>query len=137
MSKNIFNECIGTKFYNANKITSALYKEYLNKYDLTYPQYLILRRLFEDKEKESRALQDEVLMDKATLSEVFKRLEDKELITRKRLVKDERQSLVMITDKGYKLKAKLKNIDENVLKSLKLNKTEMEKLNNLLDKINL
>ncbi|MCQ2978774.1 MAG: MarR family transcriptional regulator [Clostridia bacterium] len=137
MSKNIFNECIGTKFYNANKITSALYKEYLNKYDLTYPQYLILRSLFEDKEKESRALQDEVLMDKATLSEVFKRLEDKELITRKRLVKDERQSLVMITDKGYKLKAKLKNIDENVLKSLKLNKTEMEKLNDLLDKINL
>ena len=99
------------------------YKPFLDEIDLTYTQYIAMMVLWEEKEINVKALGKRLYLDSGTLTPVLKRLEQKNLISRQRDNKDERNLIVRLTAEGEQLKeqaveiphkmAGCVNLDEN------------------------
>lgn len=121
--------------YAASKEVIKKYKPYLDKYDLTYTQYIVLMVLFEYKNINVKTLGDKLYLDSGTLTPLLKKLERKDILVRKRNKSDERNLIVSLTSKGEKLKDKLKDIPGSVGSCISLNKEEAEVLYKLLYKV--
>lgn len=121
--------------YAASKEVIKKYKPYLDKYDLTYTQYIVLMVLFEYKNINVKTLGDKLYLDSGTLTPLLKKLEQKDILVRKRNKNDERNLIVSLTSKGEKLKDKLKDIPGSVGSCISLNKEEAEVLYKLLYKV--
>lgn len=90
--------------YAASNHMTRLFAPFLQKLDLTYPQYLVLVVLWERGAQGVGDLAALLRMDFGTLSPMLKRLEAKELLTRRRQASDERRVLVDLTPKGVSLR---------------------------------
>jgi DNA-binding MarR family transcriptional regulator len=121
--------------YAASKEVIKKYKPYLDKYDLTYTQYIVLMVLFEYKDINVKTLGNKLYLDSGTLTPLLKKLETKNLIVRNRNKNDERNLIVSLTSKGEKLKESLKDIPGSVGSCISLNKEEAEVLYKLLYKV--
>ncbi|MCF2444859.1 MarR family transcriptional regulator [Dyadobacter sp. CY345] len=123
----------------SRKITSH-YLPLLEKLGLTYPQYLVMLVLWEENGVSVKELGYKLMLDSGTLSPLLKKLEDRELITRKRLKEDERVVIISLTEMGEKLKEKGAEIPEQIKCSLELTDKELREMRTLatglLDKIN-
>ncbi|MBR2067175.1 MAG: MarR family transcriptional regulator, partial [Solobacterium sp.] len=93
----------------ARKIT-AKYTPYFKELDITYTQYIVLMVLWENEDKETSVgeLCRRLYLDSGTLTPLLKKMEDKNLLIRKRSKEDERSVLITLTDKGIELKEKCK-----------------------------
>ena len=121
--------------YAASKEVIKKYKPYLDKYDLTYTQYIVLMVLFEYKDINVKTLGNKLYLDSGTLTPLLKKLETKNLIVRNRNKNDERNLIVSLTSKGEKLKESLKDIPNSVGSCISLNKEEIKVLYKLLYKV--
>jgi DNA-binding MarR family transcriptional regulator len=90
--------------YAASNHMTRLFVPFLKKLGVTYPQYLVLVVLWERGAQGVGELAAALQMDLGTLSPMLKRLEAKELVTRRRQAKDERRVLVDLTPKGVSLR---------------------------------
>src|SRR6202049_1532684 len=90
--------------YAASNHMTRLFVPFLKKLGVTYPQYLVLVVLWERGAQGVGELAAALQMDLGTLSPMLKRLEAKELVTRRRQAKDERRVLVDLTPKGISLR---------------------------------
>jgi DNA-binding MarR family transcriptional regulator len=90
--------------YAASNHMTRLFAPFLQKLGVTYPQYLVLVVLWERGAQGVGELATALQMDLGTLSPMLKRLEAKELVTRRRQAKDERRVLVDLTPKGVSLR---------------------------------
>ena len=90
--------------YAASNHMTRLFTPFLQKLDVTYPQYLVLVVLWERGAQGVSDLASSLRMDFGTLSPMLKRLESKGLVTRKRQASDERRVLVDLTPKGTALR---------------------------------
>lgn len=90
--------------YAASNHMTRLFVPFLKKLGVTYPQYLVLVVLWERGAQGVGELATALQMDLGTLSPMLKRLEAKELVTRRRQAKDERRVLVDLTPKGVSLR---------------------------------
>ena len=86
----------------SRKITSH-YLPILEKIGLTYPQYLVMMVLWEEDSVSVKELGHKLMLDSGTLSPLLKKLEDRELLVRKRLKEDERVVIITLTGSGEKL----------------------------------
>ena len=122
----------------SRKVTSH-YLPLLEKIGLTYPQYLVMLVLWEDDALSVKELGKKLMLDSGTLSPLLKKLEDRQLLTRKRLKEDERIVIISLTDSGEELKERASSIPEQVKCSLDLSYQELEQLRSLasgiLDKV--
>ena len=75
--------------YAASKEVIKKYKPYLDKYDLTYTQYIVLMVLFEYKNINVKTLGDKLYLDSGTLTPLLKKLEQKDILVRKRKKSDD------------------------------------------------
>ncbi|GAY75258.1 organic hydroperoxide resistance transcriptional regulator [Sporolactobacillus inulinus] len=92
--------------YSCSRAIQRMYQPALKKLGITYPQYLVLLVLWENREcsvKQIGALLD---LDSGTLTPLLKRMEGKALLQRKRSQVDERMVTVRLTEKGAALKEK-------------------------------
>lgn len=123
----------------SRKITSH-YLPLLEKIGLTYPQYLVMMVLWEEDSVSVKELGHKLMLDSGTLSPLLKKLEDRELIIRKRLKEDERVVIITLTESGEKLKESASLIPEQIKCSLELTDKEMREMKalatGLLEKIN-
>lgn len=123
----------------SRKITSH-YLPLLEKIGLTYPQYLVMMVLWEEKGLSVKELGSRLMLDSGTLSPLLKKLEDRELLIRRRLKADERVVIISLTATGEKLKEKASEIPEQIKCSLDLSDKELQEMRRLaaglLDKIN-
>jgi len=103
--------------YAASRLTTQLYGPYLNELGITYPQYLVLLVLWENKELSVTEIGKKLHLESNTLTPLLKRLEQKQLIIRKRSKEDERSVLVSLTPLSYQLKVKAEVIPEQILQS--------------------
>lgn len=121
--------------YACSKEVVKKYKPLLNKFDLTYTQYITMMVLWENKEMNVKELGKSLYLDSGTLTPLLKKLESKGYIIRKRAKEDERNLIIQLTQKGLKLKDEVKDVPLKISKCVNLDKEEAEELYRLLYKI--
>ena len=118
----------------SRKIVNA-YTPYLKPLSLTYTQYIVFMVLWEKEEVNVGQLGSILHLDAGTLTPLLKHLEKDGYITRERSKKDERVTVIKITDKGNDLKEKCKDIPLNLAsQDAKLTVEEAKQLYQLLYK---
>ena len=118
--------------YAVSRGIIKLYKQYLDKLDLTYTQYITMLVLWERGSISSKELGSLLYLDSGTLTLLLKKLEKKGFVERRRDISDERILMVKITGKGDGLKEKAKVIPEKILCDINL---PVDELVNLREKI--
>lgn len=121
--------------YAASKEVVRKYRPILDKFDLTYTQYITLMILWEHKEINVKELGKKLYLDSGTLTPLLKTLEKKGYVTRKRSQKDERILDVAITELGEELKDKLISIPSQISNCVNLDPEEAITLYKLLYKV--
>lgn len=120
----------------------ALAKEMVNHYrplldnlDLTYPQYLVLLILWEQKEQSVGQLGEKLFLDSGTLTPLLKRMEQKGFIVRSRSSLDERVVNLSLTKQGFELQEKAKLIPLQLMESMHIAEEDLDALKNIVTKI--
>jgi DNA-binding MarR family transcriptional regulator len=111
--------------YALSRVLTAHYKPLLDGIDLTYPQYLVMLLLWEHQELSVKEIGEKLLLDSGTLTPLLKKLENKQLISRKRSTADERVVMIRLTKNGATLKKKAVSVPESFKCSLGLSIEEM------------
>ena len=97
----------------AKEIVKA-YKPYLDELDLTYTQYITMMVMWEHKELRVKEVGKYLYLDSSTLTPLFKRLEEKGYVSRRRSTEDERDLIVTITDAGTALREKALTVPQRL-----------------------
>lgn len=122
--------------YTSNWMAN-LQNAYMSKFDLTMPQFNILRILRGAKEVISVNTVKERMIEKSpNTTRLMDKLIEKNLMERVRCEKDRRVVYVTITEKGLELLAEIdQTFETSNLFAEKLTEEEAETLSNLLDKL--
>ena len=96
--------------YAASRAMIRAYGPLLEPLGITYPQYLVLLVLWEDDGLSVRQLGERLMLDSATLTPLLKRLEQQEIVTRRRDQEDERVVRIHLTEAGRALRGRAKRI---------------------------
>jgi MarR family transcriptional regulator, organic hydroperoxide resistance regulator len=123
------------KIYSAEREITKLYRKLLEELDVTYPQYLVMLVLWEEKSVTVKELGQKLFLDSGTLSPMLKRMEGNGLIERRRSLEDERTVIISLTKKGEDLKGKAQCIPTKLLENLSLDLVELNNLNQTLSTI--
>ena len=121
--------------YACAKEIVRLYKPILDKYDLTYTQYITMMVMWEKKELNVKELGEYIYLDSGTLTPVLKKLESKGYVKRSRSKDDERIVLVILTEKGENLKQEAVNIPSQIGQCINLEQNDKNLLRQLLNKM--
>lgn len=93
--------------YAAAHAFGRAYRTLLTRYELTYPQYLVLLVLWETDGLSVREIGDRLFLDSGTLTPLLKRLEASGRVRRARDRADERQISIFLTPQGRALRGTL------------------------------
>ena len=121
------------KLYAISRQVTNRYRPVLDALDITYPQYLAMLVLWEEKSITVKELGLRLYLDSGTLTPLLKRLEQKNFLSRQRDAADERSVIIALTAEGKKLQQKAKKIPETLGKCLTTSKTEYNQLKEQLD----
>ncbi len=121
--------------YACAKEVVKKYKPFLDEIGLTYTQYITMMVLWEQEKINVKTLGQYLYLDSGTLTPLLKKLESQELIKRERLLEDERNVIVSLTDKGYELKEQASLIPEKIGKCIQISNEDAAQLYSLLYKI--
>ncbi|MCC5896064.1 MAG: MarR family transcriptional regulator [Alkalibacterium sp.] len=121
--------------YAATRQMTKLYRPLLEKFDVTYPQYLVLLVLFETETITVKALGHRLFLDSGTLTPMLKRMEERGLVKRTRSLTDERVVEVTLTDKGKAIEKKAEEVPVAFTKEINLEEAEYFELKRILTKI--
>lgn len=91
--------------YAASRLLTRQYQPLLERFGLTYPQYVVLMVLWEHAPRTVGEIGERALLNSNTLTPLLKRLEAQGLIRRQRAVGDERVVEVHLTARGELLQA--------------------------------
>ncbi len=116
---------------------SNLQNGFMSKFDLTMPQFNILRILRGANQAINvNTVKDRMIEKSPNTTRLMDKLIEKGLINRIRCEKDRRVVYVEISSKGQDILAEIDNsVDNNSFFTEKLNDQEAETLSNLLDKL--
>ena len=121
--------------YACSKEIIRRYKPFLDKVDLTYTQYITMMALWENESMNVRELGLQLFLDSGTLTPVLKKLESKGYIERRRSKEDERNLIVSVTEKGWKLREEALSIPQSMSSCVNLEPGEAAELYRLLYKV--
>ncbi|MBC9935985.1 MULTISPECIES: MarR family winged helix-turn-helix transcriptional regulator [unclassified Leucobacter] len=106
----VTNEMVCFSLYAATRATTQAYRQLLEPWNLTYPQYLVLATLWIEGEQTVSSLGEHLQLDSGTLSPLLRRMEQGELVHRERRGADERVVTVSVGARGLELRAELAHI---------------------------
>ena len=122
--------------YNAQRQVNRYYSnKVFKKYNLTYPQFLVLTILWDESPVNVKKVVTELALDTGTVSPLLKRMEQVDLIKRERSEVDQREVFIHLTDKSEMIRPELSNASEEVATASSLSKEEVKELNRLLGKV--
>lgn len=95
--------------HSTSLMLTKVYKPLLQKLGLTYPQYLAMLVLWEwqdaaPEQPTVKALGERLALDSGTLTPLLKRLEQSDLVQRRRSARDEREMHLSLTPAGTALR---------------------------------
>lgn len=129
------NNLICFLLYAASREITQIYKPLLDELGITYPQYLVLIVLWEKDKQTVNQIGEKLLLDSGTLTPLLKRLEQKELVNRKRSSVDERIVEISLTRQGVNLKEKAECIPAKMAGQLDISLNEVETFKRMANKI--
>ncbi|WP_156173316.1 MarR family winged helix-turn-helix transcriptional regulator [Chryseobacterium gallinarum] len=121
------------KAYAVSRLITGLYKPYLEKLSITYPQYLVMLVLWENGKISIGRIGEYLHLDNGTLTPLLKRMEKNGLLNRIRSTDDERVVLISLTEKGAALQHKARSIPEAVQACIDLDEDRKKQLMATLD----
>ncbi|MCE4955903.1 MarR family winged helix-turn-helix transcriptional regulator [Macrococcoides caseolyticum] len=122
--------------YNAQRQVNRYYSNKIFKrYNLTYPQYLVLQTLWETSPVNVKKLVTELSLDTGTISPLLKRMETNGLITRVRSELDQREVFVHLTEKSKGIQPELENATHILREASQFTDKEYKEFGQLLDKL--
>jgi DNA-binding MarR family transcriptional regulator len=101
---------LGFGLYSAFMAVSRVYKPWLDKLGLTYPQYLVMCVLWEDDDQTIGGIAGRLDLEPSTITPLMKRLEQAGHVVRQRNPADERQVRVRLTDQGRAVRAQTRSL---------------------------
>ena len=123
----LYNDQRQVNRYYSNKV--------FKKYNLTYPQFLVLTILWDESPVNVKKVVTELALDTGTVSPLLKRMEQVDLIKRERSEVDQREVFIHLTDKSEMIWTELTNAAVKVATASSLSKEEVKELNRLLGKV--
>ncbi|MBR3295192.1 MAG: MarR family transcriptional regulator [Clostridia bacterium] len=111
------------------------YRPLLDRFDLTYTQYITMMVLWETSPIISKELCRKLYLDSGTLTPLLKKLESKGYITRCRDNDDERNLVVCITEKGMALRDEIISVPESVRSCIPVADEDLQQLYVILYRI--
>ncbi|WEX87738.1 MarR family transcriptional regulator [Sinorhizobium garamanticum] len=121
--------------YSAGHAFNRTYKPLLDRFGLTYPQYLVLLALWQQDKMTVKRIGEEMGLDSGTLSPLLKRLEAAGYVSRLRDRDDERQVIVSLTEKGRSLKTEAFGILADISKATGCTLEEVRELREALHRL--
>jgi DNA-binding MarR family transcriptional regulator len=121
--------------YAASRLIVRKYRPMLEEIGLTYPQYLVMMVLWENKKINIKDLGQKLYLDSGTLTPLLKRLESSNLVIRERYEKDERTVIISLTEEGKKLKEKAKKIPASMIEGCCDDSLDFVKLRETLNRL--
>ena len=118
----------------SRKITKA-YTPLLSELNLTYTQYLVMMVLWEERQLSVKEICNKLYLDSGTITPLLKKLEAKELVTRKRDPEDERSVIISLTENGQALREKAKSVPVNMAAQVEMTEEEFKVMHRLLYRI--
>jgi len=101
--------------YAAGLAFNRLYKQVLDRWGLTYPQYLVLVALREGDDRSVGELCDLLFLESNTLTPLLKRMEAAGLVERRRDSADERVVRIRLSPHGHTVAADLVCVPHDML----------------------
>ena len=121
--------------YLCSKEITRKYLPLLEKYDLTYTQYVVMMYFWEKETSNVKELGKTLLLDPSTLTPILKKLEKKGYLIRNKSKLDERNLKVTMTKKGKELQKEVSFIPNKMKECAGLSDKEEEQLYKLLYKV--
>lgn len=121
--------------YRASRAVTGLYRELLAELGLTYPQYLVMRLLWQRSALAVGEIGRVLGLDYGTLSPLLKRLQSAGLIERRRRSDDERSVEIALTANGRALEAQSLEIPDKLNCALGLDEGDALALRRQLSKL--
>lgn len=118
--------------YACAKEVTRIYKPLLDKFGITYTQYITLLVLWEHDNITVKELGKKLHLDSGTLTPLLKKLENMNLLKRIRDTHDERNVYIKLTDKGVNMRDEALEIPKKMFCSTGIS---MEEASNLKDKL--
>jgi MarR family transcriptional regulator, organic hydroperoxide resistance regulator len=118
--------------YAASRAVTGLYRELLADLGLTYPQYLVMRLLWQRGSLPVKDIGAALELDYGTLSPLLKRLEAAGLVRRMRRPDDERSVEIALTDVGEALREKATDVPAKLSCALGLDEAATTELRSAL-----
>lgn len=118
----------------ANKILRR-YQPLLRELDLTYTQYITMMVLWEKKKVNEKDLVEALYLKANTLTELLKKLKKKGYVEIEKDKEDKRNIVIVLTDKGLKLREKAVNIPSCIYQDHWLTDEEFVTFKVLLEKM--
>ena len=100
--------------YAVSREVIKTYKPQLDKYGLTYTQYIAMLVVWEHEKITVKEMGQKLHLDSGTLTPVLKKLLSMELIDKCRDKNDDRVVIVRITEKGKKMKDEITEVPEKL-----------------------
>ena len=100
--------------YSTSLAMNKQYRKQLKPLDITYPQYLVLVILWQQKEVTVSEIGEQLFLDSATLTPLLKRMEKAGLVLRRRAPEDERHVLITLANEGEKLESHAAGLFDSV-----------------------
>ena len=122
--------------YAASRLITRAYQPYLDKLDITYPQYLVLMILWEEDSIAVNDISKKLILNTNTITPLLKRMEQQGLLKRERSKEDERKVIVQLTEKGKQLQEQASLIPEELAKHLLEGGLKIDDLITLKDQLN-
>lgn len=119
--------------YALSREIIKLYKPLLDKYDLTYTQYITMLVLWEDEKISFKNLGKKLHLDSGTLTPVLKKLESMGLIIKYRTKEDDRVVDIELTEKGRALKENILEVPEKMFCNSEMSETEAVEFKKMLN----
>ena len=123
--------------YAASRLITREYQPHLEKLGITYPQYLVLKVLWEEDGITVNDIAGKLILNTNTVTPLLKRMEVMGIITRQRSDKDERKVLISLTDKGMEMREQAADIPLKLMDGLQNSVISLEGLTELRENLNL
>lgn len=121
--------------YAASREVIKLYKPCLDKFNLTYTQYVAMLVLWEDEKSTVKEIGKRLHLDSGTLTPLLKKIEGMGLIKRYRDINDDRVVIVELTEEGKRLREEIICVPKEMECRINLSRNEIEKLKDELDNL--
>lgn len=121
--------------YAASREVIKTYKPQLDKYGLTYTQYIAMLVVWEYEKITVKEMGQKLHLDSGTLTPVLKKLLSMELINKYRDKNDDRVVIVEVTEKGRKMRDEIIEVPEKMYCKFGKNIEDVVELKRLLDNL--